>query len=142
MSYQQKSFTLGDLSLAFTGGVQWNAVLPAVIRSVLIAVPVAVVLPFIGHSLWWACLAVLVPPVPMIVIYWRLAKERQGGLSEPQRRKLRRNYRKQPRHLLGLAEDTEPTSFLWQLILFDPPDCPSSVSVASRVRRQSGSARA
>lgn len=119
--YQSRSFTIGDISLAVIGGIQWNAALPALVRSLLIASPFAVLLPLLGHSLLWALWAILIPPVPAAVIYWRLAKERQGGLSEPQRRKLRRNHRSQPRHLLGLAQDTEPTSFNWQLILFEPP---------------------
>ncbi len=121
IAYQQKSFTIGDISLAFIGGIQWNAVLPAVGRSLIVALPFAVILPLIGHNILWAFWAILIPPGPAAFLYWRLAKERQGGLSEPQRRRLRRNHRNQPRHLLGLADNTEPTTFHWQLILFEPP---------------------
>ncbi len=134
--YQSRSFTIGDISLAVIDGIQWNAALPALVRSLLIASPFAVVFPLLGDNLLWALWAILIPPVPAAVIYWRLAKERQGGLSEPQRRKLRRNHRSQPRHLLGLAQDTEPTSFNWQLILFEPSVSQRDSNLSSPLHRR------
>ena len=139
VAYQQKSFTVGDISLAFIGGIQWNAVLPALGRSLVIAAPFAVILPLAAHRALWALWAILVPPGPAVYFYWRLAKERQGGLSEPQRRRLRRNHRSQPRHLLGLSENTDPTSFHWHLILFEPPESQHHSTVLSRASRRSRS---
>ena len=127
VSYQSRQFTLGDISLAAINGLQWNAVPSAVGTAAALAVPPAALLWLLGLSPIWA---LLVPPIPALVIYLRGAKERRGGLSEREKRQLRRNARRQPKHLLGMARDTEATSFRWHITLYEP--APASQPTATR----------
>lgn len=116
--YQSRQFTLGDLSLAAINGLQWDA-LPAALRAAAKwTAPAVAVLLMVGLSPW---LAVVVFPVPLVIVYTRTAKERVGGLTEIEKRRLRRNFRsRQPRVLLGLARDTEPREFAWSVITYTP----------------------
>ena len=117
-TYQSRQFTAGDLSLKAINGVQWNAALPAAVIAVAVTVFSAGALWSIGLSLWWA---VLVPPLAAVIVYARLAKDRAGGLTESEKVRLAWNYRySQPRNVLGLAEDTEPADFAWDVIFWVP----------------------
>ena len=63
----------------------------------------------LGVSPWWS---VLLLPVPALVVYVRLANDRAGGITETEKLRLAWNYRySQPREILGLNENTEPTDF-------------------------------
>lgn len=115
-TYQSRQFTAGDLSLKVINGVQWNAALPAALIATGCAVACAAALWVLGLSLWWS---LLVLPVPALVVYVRLAKERTGGLTESEKHRLAWNFRyRQPREVLGLSENTEPTDFTWDVILW------------------------
>lgn len=118
-TYQSRQFTIGDLSLRSINGVQWNAAGPAGAIAVATTVVAAVALWVVGLSPWWS---LLVLPVPALVVYVRLAKDRTGGLTETEKRRLAWNFRyRQPRVFLGLAADTEPGGFTWDVILWSPP---------------------
>ena len=128
-TYQSRQFTAGDLSLRAINGVQWNAALPAAVVAVAVTVGTAIGLWVVGFSPWWS---VLLFPVPALVVYVRMAKDRAGGLTESEKLRLAWNYRySQPREVLGLAENTEPTDFAWEVIFWLPPAQPS-VSGAPR----------
>ena len=119
-TYQSRQFTAGDLSLKAINGVQWNAALPAAAVS------------GDGHRCLRCrrcgcsgcrrggrCCSF---PVPALVVYVRMAKDRAGGLTETEKLRLAWNYRyRQPREVLGLGENTEPTDFAWDVILWEPP---------------------
>ena len=61
-------------------------------------------------------------PVPTLVVYVRMAKDRAGGLTESEKLRLAWNYRySQPREVLGLEENTEPTDFTLDVIFWLPP---------------------
>ena len=108
-TYQSRQFTAGDLSLKAINGVQWNAAVPAAVIAAAVTVVTAAVLWVVGFSSWWA---VLLFPVPALVVYVRMAKDRAGGLTESEKLRLAWNYRySQPRDVLGLGENTEPTDF-------------------------------
>ena len=110
-TYQSRQFTAGDLSLKAINGVQWNAALPAVVIGAAAAVVSAMALWVVGLSPWWS---VLLFPVPTLVVYVRMAKDRAGGLSELEKLRLAWNYRySQPREVLGLRENTEPPTSAW-----------------------------
>ena len=50
------------------------------------------------------------------------ARTAAGGLTESEKHRLAWNFRyRQPREVLGLAENTEPTDFAWDVILWLPP---------------------
>jgi len=118
-TYQSKQFTAGDLSLRAINGVQWNAFGPAAIIAAAATVGAALLMWLAGLSPWWA---LLMFPLPLVVVYVRLAKERSGGLTESEKHRLAWNFRyRQPRELLGLAENTEPTDFVWDVIFWVPP---------------------
>lgn len=118
VDYQSRQFTVGDLSLAAINGVQWNAVPPALTAAATWTAPTVVLLLLVGLSPWFAA---LVFPAPLIVVYTRTAKERIHGLTEREKRRLRRNFRtRQPTELLGLAADTEPKEFAWSVITYTP----------------------
>ena len=117
--YQSRQFTAGDLSLRAINGVQWNAALPAVVIAIGCSAGCAAGLWVLGLSPWWS---VLLFPVPALVVYVRMAKDRTGGLTESEKHRLAWNFRyRQPREVLGLAENTEPTDFAWDVILWVPP---------------------
>jgi len=60
--------------------------------------------------------------VPALVVYVRMAKDRAGGLTESEKLRLVWNYRySQPREVLGLGENTEPTDFAWDVTFWVPP---------------------
>lgn len=123
-TYQSRQFTAGDLSLVAINGAQWNAALPAAAIGVLVIIGSAVPLWLVGLSPWWS---VLLFPVPTLVVYVRLAKDRSGGLSEFERMRLAWNYRySQPREVLGLAENTEPTDFTMDVIFWVPASPPAA----------------
>jgi hypothetical protein len=83
----------------------------------------------VGLSPWWS---VLLFPVPTVVVYVRMAKDRAGGLSELEKLRLALNYRySQPREVLGLRENTEPTDFTLDVIFWLPPG-PTTVSGATQ----------
>ena len=118
-TYQSRQFTAGDLSLKAINGVQWNAALPAAVIAVAATVVTAIGLWVGGFSPWWS---VLLFPVPALVVYVRMAKDRAGGLTESEKLRLAWNYRySQPRDVLGLGENTEPTDFGWDVIFWLPP---------------------
>ena len=118
-TYQSRQFTIGDLSLRSINGVQWNAAGPAGAIAVASTMVAAAGLRVVGLSPWWS---LLVLPVPVLVVYVRLAKDRTGGLTETEKHRLAWNFRyRQPRVFLGLAADTEPRDFTWDVILWDPP---------------------
>lgn len=118
-TYQSRQFTIGDLSLRSINGVQWNAAGPAGGIAAAGTVVAAAALWVLGLSPW---LSLLVLPVPALVVYVRLAKDRTGGLTETEKRRLAWNFRyRQPRWFLGLATDTEPGDFTWDVILWTPP---------------------
>ena len=128
-TYQSRQFTAGDLSLKAINGVQWNAALPAVVIGTAAAVVSAMALWVVGLSPWWS---VLLFPVPTLVVYVRMAKDRTGGLSELEKLRLAWNYRySQPREVLGLQENTEPTDFTLDVIFWLPPG-PTTVSGATQ----------
>ena len=117
-TYQSRQFTAGDLSLKAINGVQWNAALPAAVIAVAATVVTAIGLWVVGFSPWWSVLGF---PVPALVVYVRMAKDRAGGLTESEKFRLAWNYRySQPREVLGLAENTEPTDFAWDVIFWLP----------------------
>ena len=121
-TYQSRQFTAGDLSLKAINGVQWNAALPAAVIAAAVTVVTAAGLWVVGFSPWWS---VLLFPVPALVVYVRMAKDRAGGLTESEKLRLAWNYRySQPREVLGLAENTEPTDFAWDVIFWLPPAQP------------------
>ena len=124
-TYQSRQFTAGDLSLKAINGVQWNAALPSAAIAALVTVAAAVGLWIIGFSPWWS---VLLFPVPtLLVVYVRMAKDRAGGLTESEKFRLAWNFRySQPREVLGMAENTEPTDFTWDIIFWLPPARPSA----------------
>lgn len=127
-TYQSRQFTAGDLSLKAINGVQWNAALPAVVLGVMFTVASALVLWVVGLSPWWS---LLLFPVPALPAYVRMAKERAGGLTQLERLRLALNFRyRQPREVLGLAENTEPTDFTLDVIFWLPPG-PTPVSGAT-----------
>ena len=122
-TYQSRQFTAGDLSLKAINGVQWNAALPAAAIGVTVTVTGAIVLWVVGFSLWWS---LLLFPVSALVVYVRMARDRAGGLTEAEKLRLVWNFRyRQPREVLGLAENTEPTDFAWDVILWQPPARPA-----------------
>jgi len=109
--------------------MQWNAALPAVVIGTAAAVVSAMALWVVGLSPWWS---VLLFPVPTLVVYVRMAKDRTGGLSELEKLRLAWNYRySQPREVLGLQENTEPTDFTLDVIFWLPPG-PTTVSGATQ----------
>lgn len=118
-TYQSRQFTAGDLSLKAINGVQWNAALPALVIATVLTVACAAALWVLGLSPGWS---VLLFPVPSLVVYVRMAKDRSGGLTEAEKHRLAWNFRyRQPREVLGLAENTEPTDFAWDAIFWVPP---------------------
>ena len=128
-TYQSRQFTAGDLSLKAINGVQWNTALPAVVIGAAAAVVSALALWVVGLSPWWS---VLLFPVPTVVVYVRMAKDRAGGLTESEKLRLAWNYRySQPREVLGLKENTEPTDFTLDVIFWQPPG-PIMVSGATQ----------
>ena len=128
-TYQSRQFTAGDLSLKAINGVQWNAALPAAAIAAVVGVLTAVGLWVVGLSPWWS---VLLLPVPLLVVYLRLAKDRAGGLTESEKFRLAWNFRySQSRDVLGLAENTEPTDVTWDVIFWVPP-APPAAGGASR----------
>jgi len=128
-TYQSRQFTIGDLSLRGVNGVQWNAAGPAGVIALSIAIVIAAALWGVGLSPWWA---LLILPVPLFVVYFRMAKERTGGLTEAEKYRLAWNFRyRQPRQFLGLAADTEPTDFSWDVIFWIPPAGRRRVRAAS-----------
>jgi hypothetical protein len=128
-TYQSRQFTAGDLSLKAINGVQWNAAVPAVVIGAAAAVVSMVALWFVGLSPWWS---VLLFPVPTLVVYVQMAKDRTGGLSELEKLRLALNYRySQPREVLGMQENTEPTDFTLDVIFWLPPG-PTTVSGATQ----------
>ena len=122
-TYQSRQFTAGDLSLKAINGVQWNAALPAAVIAAAVTVVTAAGLWIVGFSPWWSALLL---PVPALVVYVRMAKDRAGGLIESENLRLAWNYRySQPREVLGLAENTEPTDFAWDVIFWLPVTHPT-----------------
>ena len=116
VTYQSRSWTMGDLSLAAVGGIQWAAAGLAVGVGAAVAVAAAVLLLVTGLPFWFAVLPALVAAV---VLYLRTAKERSGGLTELERLRLRLHQRyRQPAHFNGLAADAEPTEFQWDMTLW------------------------
>ena len=90
-----------------------------------VTVATAIGLWVVGFSPWWS---VLLFPVPALVVYVRMAKDRAGGLTESEKLRLAWNYRySQPREVLGLAENTEPTDFAWDVIFWLPPAQPTVI---------------
>ncbi len=123
-TYQSRQFTAGDLSLKAINGVQWNAALPAAAIAATVTVVTATALWVLGISPWWS---VLLFPVPALVVYVRMAKERAGGLTESEKLRLALNFRyRQPREVLGLAENTEPTDFTMDVIFWVPAGPPTA----------------
>ena len=124
-TYQSRQFTAGDLSLKAINGVQWNAAVPAAVIAVSVTVATAAGLWVVGFSPWWSALLL---PVPALVVYVRMAKDRAGGLTESEKFRLAWNYRySQPREVLGLAENTEPTDFAFDVIFWVPPAQPTVI---------------
>jgi hypothetical protein len=118
-TYQSRQFTAGDLSLKAINGVQWNAAVPASVIATAFTVVCAAALWVLGLSPWWS---VLLFPVPALVVYVRMAKDRSGGLTESEKHRLAWNFRyRQPREVLGLGENTEPTDVAWDVIFWVPP---------------------
>lgn len=118
-TYQSRQFTIGDLSLRSINGVQWNAAGPAAAIATTTTVVAAIGLWAVGLSPWWS---LLVLPVPTLVVYVRLAKDRTGGLTETEKHRLAWNFRyRQPRVFVGLAADTDPGDFTWDVIFWSPP---------------------
>jgi len=117
-TYQSRQFTAGDISLKAINGVQWNAAIPAAAAGVTVTTVFAVMLWVLGFSPWWSA---LILPVPTLIVYVRMAKDRAGGLTESEKIRLAWNYRyRQPRELLGLGENAEPTHFTWDVIFWEP----------------------
>ncbi len=129
-TYQSRQFTAGDLSLKAINGVQWNAALPAAAIGATVTVTGATVLWVVGFSPWWS---LLLFAVSALVVYVRMARDRAGGLTEAEKLRLVWNFRyRQPREVLGLAENTEPTDVAWDVILWQPPSRPTMSSGAAR----------
>ena len=105
-TYQSRQFTAGDLSLKAINGVQWNAALPAAVIAAAVTVVTAAGLWVVGFSPWWS---VLLFPVPALVVYVRMAKDRAGGLTESEKLRLAWNYRySQPRKCWGWRRTPNP----------------------------------
>ena len=117
-TFQSRSWTFGDISLAVIGGVQWDAVIPAALSGLKLAGPGVLLLLLCGIN---PVLGLLAFPVPAAVTYRRRAKERVGGISEAEKAALKALDRKRPTELLGLAGDTEPTAVEWDVIVFTAP---------------------
>lgn len=116
ITYQSRSWTMGDLSLAAIGGIQWAAAGVAFGGGTAIGCAAAALLALTGLPFWFA---VLPAAVATVLIYLRTAKERSGGLTEIERLRLRLHQRyRQPTHFTGLAADTEPTEFQWDMTLW------------------------
>ena len=121
-TYQSRQFTAGDISLKAINGVQWNAALPAAAIAITITIITTAILWLVSLSPWWS---ILLLPVTALGVYVRLARERAGGLTESEKLRLAWNHRyRQPREVLGLAENTEPTDFAWDIIFWMPPAQP------------------
>lgn len=117
-TFQSRSWTFGDISLAVIGGVQWDAVIPAAFSGMKYMGPTALLLLLLcGIN---PVLALLVFPIPAAVTYRRRAKERIGGLSESEKAALKELDKKRPTEFLGLSGDTEPTTVEWDVIVFTP----------------------
>lgn len=118
ITYQSRSWTMGDISLAAIGGVQWAAAGVAAVVGALSAAVVALTLLLVGLPFWLA-------PIPALVIaavvYFKVAKDRSRGLTEVERFRLRllQRYR-QPTHFNGLAADTDAKAFCWDMTLWSP----------------------
>ena len=120
ITYQSRQFTAGDISLRAINGVQWNAAVPAILIAVVGTLIATAALLLVGLSGWWALLGF---PVPLLVVYVRMAKDRTGGLTEAEKLRLAFAFRyRQPRDLLGLAANTEPTEFALDVIVWTPPE--------------------
>ena len=134
IKYQSRQFTLGDLSLAAIGGIQWDAVPPAVLTALACAALPAFTALLCGGGLIWSVVGVplLVMPIPLIVTYVRFAKDRKGGLGETEKRALKRLGRRAPTCFLGLDADTEPDAFDWTAIFWVP--APSTASMMRKTR--------
>ena len=118
-TYQSRQFTAGDISLRAINGIQWNAVPAAVIITAAVTAATVGGMWLVGLSGWWA---LLVFPVPLVVVYVRMAKDRSGGLTEAEKYRLALHARyRQPKEFLGLARNTEPTDFTFDVILWTPP---------------------
>lgn len=120
--HENRSFTLGDASLAAIGGVAWAAAGLALQRSAKVwlpalITPVAVVFWLLGVSPF---LALLLLPIPVVVEYIRASKERRGGLSRSEELDLARKAKGFPRQLLGFGADTEPREIHWHVIFYVP----------------------
>lgn len=116
ITYQSRSWTMGDLSLAAIGGIQWAATGVAFGAGAGAGVAAVVVLGLTRLPLWFAVLPAFVATV---VVYLRTAKERSNGLTEIERLRLRLHQRyRQPTHFNGLAADAEPTDFQWDMTLW------------------------
>lgn len=125
ITYQSRSWTMGDLSLAAIGGIQWAAAGVAVVAGAAAAGAAAGMLVLVELPFWFAALPAV---VATITVYLRTAKERTGGLTELERWRLRLHQRyRQPTHFNGLAADAEPTDFQWDMTLwsFTPPGEPT-----------------
>jgi len=116
ITYQSRSWTMGDLSLAAIGGIQWAGAGLAVSAGLATEAVITGLLLVTGLPIWFAVL----PAVTVtIVLYLRTAKERSSGLTELERLRLRLNQRyRQPTHFNGLAADAEPTDFQWDMTLW------------------------
>lgn len=118
IAYQSRSWTMGDISLAAIGGVQWAAARAALVLGGTAALLMIGVLLLLGHSPWWASLAVA--PAALWA-YVKVAKDRSGGLTELERLHLRLHHRyRQPTWFNGLTADNEPTQFRWDAIFWQP----------------------
>ena len=123
-TYQSRQFTAGDLSLKAINGVQWNAAVPAAV--IATASPLSA-LPCCGCSVCRRGGRCCSFPVPALVVYVRMARDRAGGLTESEKHRLAWNFRyRQPREVLGLGENTEPTDFAWDVIFWVPPAGPAA----------------
>lgn len=123
IAYQSRSWTMGDISLAVVGGIQWAAARAALVIGAGSSLLLVGVLLLVSRSPWWAVL----PTGPaMLWAYVKVAKDRSGGLTELERLRLRLHHRyRQPAWFNGLTADTEPSQFRWDVILW----CPDSAVV-------------
>ena len=116
ITYQSRSWTMGDLSLAALGGIQWAAAGLALGAGAAAGGAAAALLAVTGLPIWFAVFPAV---VVTIAAYLRTAKERSGGLTELERLRLRLYQRyRQPTHFNGLAADAEPTDFQWDMTLW------------------------
>lgn len=133
VNFRSRQWTVGDVSMAWCGGLAFDIALSAGRTALPVLAGVFVVLLCMGGS--WPLLVTLLAPVVFGIAYYlqahrdpdqaplRTANRGQlalRGLGTGQRRALRRGFHRQPRSLLDLGHNHEPELIDWQVVLYSP----------------------